>query len=93
MSTQYLLFWTIYDLNPYITRQVDIKSFDTKEQAIEAGIDVLKSISCVACELKVGDDTIEYWTKHGYIHSEDRWHGFKVQIYSDDSYMNVFKET
>jgi hypothetical protein len=92
MSALFRLFWIVYDLKPYITRQVDIKSFETKDEAIEAGIDILKSIKCIACELEAGDETIERWIKYGYIHFEDKWHGFKLQIYSDDSYMEVFKD-
>ena len=83
------LFWIKYDNKPFSVENADLEKFDTLDDAINRGSVIIRENMCKTCG-ENADDLIESWRNHEYIFHQVKWHGLKLQLFKDNSYLSIF---
>lgn len=84
------LYWLKYDDNPFTIKKGDLEKFETEDEAVEKGCAIIEDGCCHPCN----EDPIqlaEHWKRFKYIHHSNKWHGLKLQLFTDDSYLSIFE--
>lgn len=93
-KTIYRVFWINYDNRPMMINAAGLEKFDLEEKAIDYGCEIIMNQNCKICCGTTDDEINEMvndWKKYKYIHNQSKWHGLKIKLYNDDSYVEVFQ--
>ena len=82
------LVWIKYN-DPFKIEDGDFEKFNTADEAIQRGCELLREHLPQAFEIK-NVEMAELWKLYHFVHKASNYQGFKIQLFFDRSYLNVF---